>query len=60
MLREWLYLTFICGPWDAFHDCAPVHHIVVCGTQFEKRIVGVVLVCLELRHEPLYRRVVAR
>jgi len=47
--------TFIRGPCNTLHDRAPVHHVVVCRTEFEKRIVGVGLVCLELCHEALYR-----
>lgn len=52
--------TFVCGSWHTFHDGAPLHDVVVGGPQVVEDIVLVGLVCLQLRHQPLDRRGIAR
>jgi hypothetical protein len=52
--------TFVRCPLYTLHNGSPLHHIVVRGSEFEKRIVGVVLQCLEFGHEALDGRCVAR
>ena len=52
--------TFVCCAYYAFHHCPPMHYIVILRTEFEKRVVGVGLVCLEFGHEALYGRCIAR
>jgi hypothetical protein len=51
--------TFIRCANNTLHDRAPVHNVVVYGAQFQEGFIGVVLVCLELRHEPLDGRCIA-
>jgi hypothetical protein len=46
--------TFVGCSSHAFHDGAPVHDVVVCGAEFEERVVGVGLVCLQLGHQALH------
>lgn len=48
-------LTFVRCAYYALHDRLPVHHIVAFGTKLDKRIIGIVLVCLYFSHEPLER-----
>jgi hypothetical protein len=45
--------TFVCCINNTFHDCSPVHDIVVYRAQLQERFIGIVLVCLKLSHEPL-------
>lgn len=52
--------TFVGGSWYAFHDGSPLHYVVVGGTQIVKHLVLVSLVGLQLRHQPLDGRGIAR
>jgi len=61
-MGEWvvgLNHTFVCRAWYTLHNRPPLHEIVIRGPEVKQRIVGVVLVCLQLRHQALDGRCVA-